>query len=518
MAKDNRTFDVLITAGEAYPRLEQEFLRARDEIRVGFRVFDPWTTLRSEQAQAVGQHWFDLVVDTLNRGVTLWLTLTDFDPVVRLDMHFRAWSAFRALVAAGQASRHPENLHVNVDMHPARVGLLPRLALWPRTYRELKDALSDLVAENDLTADQLRTSVPRLADLVRERGNHIVPRRFPPLPLVPVTHHQKLAVFDGETLYIGGLDLDNRRFDTPDHDRPGDETWHDVQVVVSGAAAQDARQHLMHFSEIADGAAPEPLPHLLRTVSARRAFDLPFLSPQVRLSEVAHAHLAAIARSETLIYLETQFFRDEEVARALCDRKAEQPGLSLIVVLPAAPEDIAFKDDPGSDARFGEHLQAQCVARVRQAFGTDAAFLAPALPRPVRRGTSEDATPRAAHFGAPLVYLHAKVSLFDDHTGIVSSANLNGRSLKWDTEAGIKTHNESEVSHLRDRCFAHWLGDSAAGAEYFALSKARHLWTLRARQNAMLSPQDRAGFLLPYDVEAGAADGQILPGVPSEMV
>ncbi len=38
--------------------------------------------------------------------------------------------------------------------------------------------------------------------------------------------------------------------------------------------------------------------------------------------------------------------------------------------------------------------------------------------------------------GAPMIYVHAKVSIFDRSAAIVSSANLNGRSLRWDTEAG----------------------------------------------------------------------------------
>jgi phospholipase D1/2 len=70
---------------------------------------------------------------------------------------------------------------------------------------------------------------PGLARTADDRDGS--PRAALGLPrLHPATHHQKLAVFDRRRLYIGGLDLDERRWDTPEHDRPGAETWQDLQL------------------------------------------------------------------------------------------------------------------------------------------------------------------------------------------------------------------------------------------------------------------------------------------------
>jgi two-component sensor histidine kinase len=82
-ARDRAATQILITASEAFPAFEREVLRARAEIWASFRIFDPSTRLRSPEARAVGETWWDLVVHTLRRGVAIHLTLADFDPVGR---------------------------------------------------------------------------------------------------------------------------------------------------------------------------------------------------------------------------------------------------------------------------------------------------------------------------------------------------------------------------------------------------------------------------------------------------
>lgn len=86
------------------------------------------------------------------------------------------------------------------------------------------------------------------------------PRLMSLPPLCPATHHQKLAVFDRKRLYVGGLDLDERFYDTPDHHLLGQETWHDVQLMVEGPVARDAAAHLDGFLNIIAGHAPARRP------------------------------------------------------------------------------------------------------------------------------------------------------------------------------------------------------------------------------------------------------------------
>ena len=161
-----REFDVLVTAAEAYPRLEQAFLDAEGEIVAGFRIFDPQTKLRSDPARTLGETWFDLLVSTLNRGVVIDLTLSDFDPVVRMDLHLYAWQCLQRLKAAAAASRNPQNLRARVAMHPAQVGLLPRLALWPRTIKEIRKQMDSIKDEQGRLGIEL-LSKPRQRELAQ---------------------------------------------------------------------------------------------------------------------------------------------------------------------------------------------------------------------------------------------------------------------------------------------------------------------------------------------------------------
>ena len=185
--------------------------------------------------------------------------------------------------------------------------------------------------------------------------------------------------------------------------------------------------------------------------------------------------------------------------------------LELILVLPAAPEDVAFDRKQGADARLGEFLQSRCVRIVRHAFRRRALLIAPAQPR---RSQSDG---RDSLWGAPIIYVHAKVSIFDDQAAIVSSANLNGRSLYWDTELGVEFTDREDVERLRRRCFAHWLPDSV-GPQFYEPKTAVAAWRRLAVENLHRNPEERNGFILPYDPTPAERFGRDLPAVPNEMV
>ncbi|MDO6590339.1 MULTISPECIES: phospholipase D-like domain-containing protein [Rhodobacterales] len=501
MKNRNRHFEVLLTAQEAYPALEKQFLDAQNEIIAGFRIFDARTKLRLPAAQEIGETWIDLICHTLKRGVRITLTISDFDPIARASLHQYAWDCYWVLLNAAEKDGCRDNLTLRIATHPARVGILPRILLWPRLISEISKCINDI--------DNVEHT-PNLKPLVKRKGAKLSPRLFPIPPLAPVSHHQKLAVFDGQRLFIGGLDLNERRYDTPAHNQESDETWHDVQVLTDGPVAVEARQHLLEMDDVFEGKATKPKTHLLRTISAKRRVSFPYMSPRRMVTEIADTHAAQIALSENLIYFETQFFRDETLARHLAKRAQENPDLSLIIILPAAPEDVAFSSDWGVDAAYGEHLQVKCIDIVRQAFGDRAFFGSPAQ----RKLSADDG--RAVHFDAPIVYLHAKVSIFDDRMGIVSSANLNGRSMNWDTEAGIKTAHPQEVLQLKTKCFTHWLGADASEA-FFNRQTARKAWSDLATSNTQRAPDQRRGFILPYLSAPAEKIAQALPGVPAEM-
>jgi phospholipase D1/2 len=511
--------EIFVTAAEAYPALERAFLAAESEIVAGFRVFDLKTKLRSPEAQAVGETWFDLMIHTLRRGVEVRIVLADFDPVARPRLHRATWRTVRMFWAAAEMAGPGARLAVIPSMHSAVAGIWPRLLFWPVVKARLGRVAGWL--RRQVVPHRLRAlrEMPGVERMLVAKDQMPRPRFFVVPPLYPATHHQKLAVFDGRRLYIGGLDLDERFYDTPDHRLPGHETWHDVQLMLEGPVAQDARAHLLGFLDIIAGTVAPGVPtperdgvRFIRTLSRRRGRGAwRFLSPDPVVSEIEAAHRAAVGDAQRLIYVETQYFRDRRLARRLADEARSKPDLRMILILPAAPDDVAFEGSTGLDARLGEFLQAKCLRILRRGFGRRLFVGGAAQPRRTR------ARGRAQLRGAPLVYIHAKVSIFDERLAIVSSANLNGRSLRWDTEAGVVLRESGMVAELRHRLMAHWLPKGAT-ADFFDPDRAVPAWWALAARNAKLPPEQRRGFLLPYDLRTAEAFGRSFPLVPDEMV
>ena len=508
-----------MTAAEAYPVLERAFLSARAEIVAGFRVFDLKTRLRSPEALAIGRSWFDLVIHTLRRGVAIRIVLSDFDPVARPRLHRATWRTVRMFWAAADLAGPGARLVVVPSTHSAVAGIWPRLLFWPVVQSRLARVSGWLRRQLDAHRMAALREMPGVRRMLAAKDALPRPRLFAVPPLSPATHHQKLAVFDAEAVYIGGLDLDERFYDTPDHRLPGHETWHDVQLMIRGPVAADARAHLEQFLGIIEGsaAADPPAPErerlrFVRTLSRRRKRGAwRFISPEPVVQEIEAAHAEWIARAEGLIYIETQYFRNRRMARRLAQAARERPGLKMILILPAAPDDVAFEGATGLDARLGEFLQAKCLRILRRAFGRRLFVGGAAQPRRTR------ARGRAQLKGAPLVYIHAKVSIFDDRAAIVSSANLNGRSLRWDTEAGVVMTDPQTVTDLRLRLMAHWLPEGA-GPDFFDPERAMQAWWALAARNARLPPEKRRGFLMPYNLRSAEDFGRAFPLVPDEMV
>ncbi|MBP1806422.1 phospholipase D-like domain-containing protein [Rubellimicrobium aerolatum] len=536
LVRDRTTTDILLTASDAFPAFERAVLESQAEIWASFRIFDPRTRLRSPEARAVGDTWFDLLVDALRRGVRIDLTIADFDPIAQPSLHRGTWASLRQMVAAGEASGAPGRLRVRAALHPATTGLLPRAALWPQAAVRLARTARWLNAR-DLTrrAAALR-DMPGLAGLLAQGPDgRVRARAFRPPMLHPATHHQKLAVFDRRRLYIGGLDLDDRRWNSPDHDRPGEGTWQGLQLMIEGPIVAEAQAHLERFRHVtARQASPAPQRRLLRTLSRPRGGLWAGFGPEPVTQEILDAHEMLAAKARRLIYLETQFFRDTRLARRLARAARERPELGLILILPAAPEDVAFGRAWSIDTRIRKHMQARCLHILGEAFGPRLFVGAAAQPRreaaggtgdpqaagpeaePIAATTFDEGNGRERLLGEPIVHIHAKVSIFDD-AAIVSSANLTGCSLRWDTEAGVLLTAPKVVQRLRERVMGYWL-PADADSRYLDPDRAVALWQRLALRNSRLPPERREGFVLPYDIAAAERIARSVPLVPEEMV
>ena len=538
------TFEPLVTAEEMYPTLERLAWEAERSIWMAYRIFEPSTRLRTPRTGC--ETWLDLLREKLRQGVEIRIALADFDAIGAPELHETTWRSAEELGTIVSASSSGGSLEVLPIRHEARIGRGWRVGFWLPALIRLEHCRREL---NEMPEDQRRKCYferPGIWSFLRMNRRGRMRWRAWRLPrLYPVTHHQKIAVFDGARAVIGGLDVNERRWDTKLHDRPAAETWHDVSVLVDGPVVTDIARHLadgwndnrrrmaalrreqMRFMPkgaprlpMPAGPLPSPEPptvvaeqglKLVRTVSRNRRRALFGFAPVTHHAEIEAEHIRMIGAARRLIYIESQFLRSEPVADALAEAARAQPGLGLIMVLPAAPEQIAFEQKSGIPERLGEHLHHECVQCLRAGFGERAVIVTPVRP------VSSDSEGRDQSHGAEIVYLHAKVIVVDDREAIVSSANLNGRSLRWDTEAGVLCNVPERAAALRKQLSEHWLPDGA-GREFLDLDTAAGAWRSLAEANAALPPERRRGFLVPHDETRAAEFGMDVPGLPVDIV
>lgn len=521
----------LIEAEAAFPAYEAEVVRAKSEILFGMRLFEADLPLTTPEARANGARtWAELLAEKAAAGVEVRILLTDFQPEVAPHLHEKAWRSVAGFLKAAEVAGAGDRLSVMASLHPGEIGKVLRLAFWPIVRLRLGDLRKRIKAGYDMDHS------PGLWSDIRKRGADIRVKLLPKFRLRPATHHQKMATFDGARAIVGGIDMARRMYDTAEHDRPAEQTWHDVSLLVEGPVAEAASRHLRRLwnantpsfnarvtamgapranllhtvsplPPVAGGASEHP--DFLRTLSRHSKSGFAF-GPKPNVTEIEDALLQEIAAANDLIYLETQFFRSPVIAKALAAAGAAKPDLRLILLIPAAPEDVAFEGNKDADARQGEWLQARAIQDIDKAFGNRADVFCLAKPED---DPGRNPSPRASLLGAPIVYVHAKASIFDSRTAIVGSANLNGRSLKWDTETAVRWREADAVNAFQAELWRrHFMGAPPTPADGLTA------WRRRAQENAARQPADRQGFILPYDRAAASAYAERRFWVPTNLL
>jgi phosphatidylserine/phosphatidylglycerophosphate/cardiolipin synthase-like enzyme len=254
-------------------------------------------------------------------------------------------------------------------------------------------------------------------------------------------HHEKIAIVDGSTAFVGGIDLSllaGDRFDASAHPARAAVGWHDASSVISGPAVGDVADHFaMRWREVTGEtlpAAPPPTPsgdvelQIVRTVPNSVYTSLP--RGDFRIAE---SYLRALRSAERLIYLESQFLWSPEITKALAEKLERPPDdrFRILVLLPARPNN-------------GEEDTRGALADLIDADGEAGRILACTLY--ARHGPVADP-----------VYVHAKVGIVDDRWLTLGSANLNEHSLFNDTEMNVVTHDPALARATRLRLWAEHL-------------------------------------------------------------
>ncbi len=543
----------LILAAEMYPELERLVLGARRTIFLAFRVFDPLTRTRSPEAGAAGHaDWRQLLHAKIGEGATVRILLTDFEPTLAHQLHASSWSSFRALRDMLEDLPEPdrERFEIIVSQHEGELGWawrqllrLPMGFVLRKLVREFAQAGGDI--------EELLAVRPGLWRYVKASEGKPRFHRGPPPRMWPATHHHKFAVLDGTVAIVGGLDVDERRWETRRYVQPAPETWHDISVKVEGPAAGDAAEHfrrlwnaeLPRFREITShwltgsdrelvidplDAMPEPggVPdeladgparaQLLRTLS-RRSRRLFALGPSRHIRELMQAHRNLIFAARRMLYIEAQFFRSRRAAGWIVEAARRNPGLEVIILLPQAPDEVAFEGHGENPAhRHGEWLQARALGKLRRALGPRLGLFALGRKAPLTDEEKELVADRGAAFQAGMIYVHAKMLVADDTHALVSSANINGRSFGWDSEFGVLWEDPAGIEAMRRKLWGQLL--DLPPATLPAPGNGLPLWRETADTNVLKDPPDRQGFVLPYRYARVRRFGRPAWFIPDDLV
>ncbi len=278
-------------------------------------------------------------------------------------------------------------------------------------------------------------------------------------------HHQKIIVIDDAVAFCGGADIGQDRWDTTRHqdDDPRREqaerghfypNRHEVMALVDGSAAAALGELFRRRWRRCTGEAlepPAPTPATAWPAGVEPMFEQPRVGlsrtepawrdwPEVRECEALH--LAGIAAAKTCIYMENQYFTSELMARALGAHLAEPDGPDVLLV--STTRSPSYFDQNTMDP-----TRSRFIARLKAAD---------------RFGRFRIYSPVTA-LGRDII-VHAKVTIIDDVLVRIGSANMNNRSLGFDTECDLSIEAagpmaescRAAIRRLRTDILAHWLG------------------------------------------------------------
>lgn len=333
-------------------------------------------------------------------------------------------------------------------------------------------------------------------------------------------HHQKAIIVDDAIAFCGGGDIGPDRWDTPEHldDDPRREktrhahgasendfdSRHEVMGLVEGAPARALGALFRERWARATGETPPEAPPvrpkwptgvlaefakvevgLSRTVSAWRG------QPEVR--EVERLHLESIAQAKRCIYMENQYYTSPLIAAALARRLAEPDGPEVVLV--STEHSPSYFDQATMD-----HTRVRFFEKLKSAD---------------RHGRFQIYSP-VTTLGR-IIIVHAKVTIVDDRLLRIGSANINNRSLGFDTECDLSfeatgrsgSGNRAAIAALRIRLLAHWLGcdeatmDAAirkAGSVGGGVEALRNAGYARLRPILLEPVKGLAAFIATYHV------------------
>jgi len=329
------------------------------------------------------------------------------------------------------------------------------------------------------------------------------------------SHHQKIVVVDDVLAFSGGIDLTGHRWDTTAHrveePRRVNATgspygpYHEVQAMVCGPIAASlatlARRRWQALGERLPPVAPASLGGLwpdevepdLTDIDVAIARTVPPSESEAGIRECEQLFVDSIAAARQSIYIESQYFTNDALARSLAARLLDPNGPEIVLVIPQECHGWVEQQTMGAlrDEALRHLLASDRWRRLRIVY------------------------PAASRGRDVPTFIHSKVMIADDWFVRIGSANFSRRSMGVDSEcdlaidAGPDPTHRAGVRRIRDRLIAEHLGVSADAVT----NDMRNLGSLRAVVDAH-AHADRTLCLVdlgepsepPSDILKAAAD------------
>jgi cardiolipin synthase len=315
-------------------------------------------------------------------------------------------------------------------------------ALYPRLFKKIEQAkryvhllffivqddslahqLFDKLAEKSKQGVDVRLLVDGLGSYRLAKGGELhkleaqgikcavfAPLKWHHLPSINFRNHRKIAVIDGQSGFIGGLNVGNEYL----HLDPRRGYWRDIHVMIEGESALELERIFATDWYYATGELPAAHKRLSPTIDSEGASSsgsrlilaqvMPS-GPDLNRPLTKESYLTVIREAKKRVWLGTPYFiPDQELLMALYAAKRRGVDVKLIV-----PE--------RTDKRLVYYASFYYFRRLLLA-------------------------------GIP-VYLyhkgfyHAKLAVIDEGLVNIGSANLDQRSFKYSFEAGLFIYDES---------------------------------------------------------------------------
>lgn len=273
-----------------------------------------------------------------------------------------------------------------------------------------------------------------LLDVLRMASYKHIKFNFDSHHPVGCSHHQKIAVLDDRLAICGGIDMTMDRWDTRAHDehdrrrrRPHGRTygpWHDATMMMEGDAARElgilSRERwrraggadLEPIDVPEDSLWPEDLPVQFENVEIGIARTCAEYGGYCGVHEIEDLLLRQIAEAKRFIYSENQYFTSPKIAEAIVKRLREDNPPEIVLVQPDAAD--GWLEQQAMDHARNCLLHSIAEIDRHQRFGLFVPYT-----------------------GETKIYVHAKLTIFDDEVLRIGSANFNNRSMGLDSECDV---------------------------------------------------------------------------------